>query len=1256
MKISSIALMLIACFGLLTTGTYAQTSTQLGNSENNSQTSVVVGSPEYDQMKLAGTLPANLITNLTKPDPNAISLIPNLGSGSVDRAGACDCYVDPDGSYTNAIGPNDDGSTALLPIPFNFCFYGNQITGVYVNNNGNISFGAPFGTFSSASFPDPNFDMVAPFWGDIDTRLVGGQPNGEVWYKITPTAMYVNWVDCGYFSMHDDKKVTFQLIITDGTDPAVPGGNNIAFCYKNMDWTTGDASQGVNGFGGTPATVGINQGNGVDYLQIGRFDAVGNAYDGSYGNNDGVDWLDFQTFFFNVCSSTNIPPIANGVAPCDTFTICALNDTLILPTYWLSPEIGQTTSVVITGGGMTGLSVISNVPGNTATAVAQIVGLSSNIGYNTVTFVATDDGVPAGVTTVNVVILVDTTGNSNFNPSITGPNYICPGGSVILDAGGPFDTYFWNNLSNQQTTTGLDSGAYYATVSLNGCYKTAFHYVALAPSANPIILGDSCAFAGNVGQLELQDSLVYTSISWSTGDTTAIIDISAAGTYTVTLSDTFGCSGTTNFAVSDGPTIMADTIICDAFIVALTATSASGGTWGLDQNSTGLPVSIDDPNANSTFMTVDTAGGASGYGLYSFIYTDNVCQVSDTVVITLIAPIWPFAIGDTCLDFGTTGVLSIPDSLGFDNILWGDGETTFEIVTSGPDTYTFTATDTVGCTNSNSFVVNAFPTIMDDILICDAFIFDLTADSYGDGGTWSVVTNPSGLPLTISNPGNDATIGEVDVSGVADSLAYGVYVFQFTPNACGGPLTVEVELFPPHWPFALGDVCLTVGVPGSLYIADPLAFDSIVWSTGDTLFDITINAPGTYTFTATDTNGCANTNDIIVNNISTIMDDIVICDAFIFDLTANSYGNGGTWSVLVNPSGLPLTISNPGNDGTIAEVDVSGVIDSLAYGEYEFQFTPNVCGGPLTVTVNLFPPHWPFAQGDTCLVVGATGVLNINNPGAFDNIVWGDGETTFSITTAGPGVYSWIAVDTNACVNTNTFTVYEAPTIGPDDFECDFYYADLTATAAGGGFWSLVGGPAGAAFDDFSQENTGVTADLLGLHTFSWTDYICHITQSVDILFNIPPSGWLVDYTMCDGDTASLNALTGGVNAVYDWSTGETTQEISTTIGGIYTVQATNDCGSIEMSSEITVNECDVVIPNVFSPNSDGYNDMWVIWGLEEHPGTSVIIFDRWGKEVYSSSDYANNWDGDNQHGGVYYYIVKTQRGGDYSGNIQLIR
>jgi hypothetical protein len=59
-----------------------------------------------------------------------------------------------------------------------------------------------------------------------------------------------------------------------------------------MQWTTGAASSGVGGFGGVPATVGVNKGDNINYVQIGRFDKVGSSYDGPYGLNDGISFLD----------------------------------------------------------------------------------------------------------------------------------------------------------------------------------------------------------------------------------------------------------------------------------------------------------------------------------------------------------------------------------------------------------------------------------------------------------------------------------------------------------------------------------------------------------------------------------------------------------------------------------------------------------------------------------------------------------------------------------------------------------------------------------------------------------------------------------------------------------------------------------------------------------------------------------------------------------------------------------------------------
>ncbi|MEY4792784.1 MAG: putative signal peptide protein, partial [Bacteroidota bacterium] len=271
-----ILLCLFSCFALL--------------SVKAQQTNVLADSPLYQQLKGSGQLgTVNVEANTSYQLPPA-----SVKPASYNKANACDCYIEPDSTYTLAMQPNDDGSTGIIPIPFTFNLYGQSYNNIYINNNGNLTFTGPMSTFSATAFPSVGNGIVAPFWGDVDTR----NGNGQVLYKITPTAVYVNWVAVGYYAFHGDKLNTFQLIITNGSDPVIDGGN-VAFCYQNMDWTTGDASQGVNGFGGVPATAGANKGDGLAYFLISRFDHPGNDFDGALGNPDGIDWLDFKSFAFD---------------------------------------------------------------------------------------------------------------------------------------------------------------------------------------------------------------------------------------------------------------------------------------------------------------------------------------------------------------------------------------------------------------------------------------------------------------------------------------------------------------------------------------------------------------------------------------------------------------------------------------------------------------------------------------------------------------------------------------------------------------------------------------------------------------------------------------------------------------------------------------------------------------------------------------------------------------------------------------------
>jgi gliding motility-associated-like protein len=86
-----------------------------------------------------------------------------------------------------------------------------------------------------------------------------------------------------------------------------------------------------------------------------------------------------------------------------------------------------------------------------------------------------------------------------------------------------------------------------------------------------------------------------------------------------------------------------------------------------------------------------------------------------------------------------------------------------------------------------------------------------------------------------------------------------------------------------------------------------------------------------------------------------------------------------------------------------------------------------------------------------------------------------------------------------------------------------------------------------------------------------------------------------------------------------------------------------------------------LVIPNAFSPNGDGINDVWRIANANEYPALRVQLFDRYGQLVLSSTGYAQPWDGTirgrNVPSGTYYYIITTEDGNaPIKGSVTLLR
>ena len=165
----------------------------------------------------------------------------------------------------NTLAANDDLSTGNVGLGFGINFFGQNFSSLWVNNNGNVTFDSALGTFTSFPLNGTSREMLAPFFGDVDTRV-----GNVVTYGATMLAVKnvfgVNWIDVGYFSQQTNKRNSFQLIITERSDIAA-GDFDFEFNYDQIQWETGGASGGVNGLGGFSARMGWSNGAANTYEQ-----------------------------------------------------------------------------------------------------------------------------------------------------------------------------------------------------------------------------------------------------------------------------------------------------------------------------------------------------------------------------------------------------------------------------------------------------------------------------------------------------------------------------------------------------------------------------------------------------------------------------------------------------------------------------------------------------------------------------------------------------------------------------------------------------------------------------------------------------------------------------------------------------------------------------------------------------------------------------------------------------------------------------
>jgi hypothetical protein len=252
---------------------------------------------------------------LTLSDPEGATIAGPLGRLTIvndDRSpyASLGTIVDSPGCHANQLAPNDDSSTGAVSIGFGLNFFGTTYDSLFVNNNGNVTFDSPLGTFTPFPLLTTDRPIIAPAFGDVDTRPLA---SGVVEYGTTThngrAAFCVIWGDVGYFSSGTNRLNAFQLLLVDRSD-SMPGDFDMLFLYDSVEWEAGSASGGSGGLGGSPLRVGYSNGDDQAFELPGS-GVVGafldsNAATGLVHNSRGGLGVQPGTYVFDVRNGT--PP------------------------------------------------------------------------------------------------------------------------------------------------------------------------------------------------------------------------------------------------------------------------------------------------------------------------------------------------------------------------------------------------------------------------------------------------------------------------------------------------------------------------------------------------------------------------------------------------------------------------------------------------------------------------------------------------------------------------------------------------------------------------------------------------------------------------------------------------------------------------------------------------------------------------------------------------------------------------------------
>ncbi|MCB9234441.1 MAG: gliding motility-associated C-terminal domain-containing protein [Bacteroidia bacterium] len=818
----------------------------------------------------------------------------------------------------------------------------------------------------------------------------------------------------------------------------------------------------------------------------------------------------------------------------------------------------------------------------------------------------------AGGSIANLVIPESNNIPVPLNINLGNDTTLCAGDSITYDAGYPGSNYVWSTGATTQTITTDTAGTYIVNVSqANGCAYTDTVMVSISP--NPVVnLGnDTSLCAGDSVLLDAGNpGLTYL---WSTGATSQTLTAGGTGFIWVDVTNANGCTTRDSIQLTTLPypvvNLGNDTSLC------------AGDSLLLDAGNPGFTYTW---STGATTQTI-TAGGSATF--WVDVSNSIGCTTRDSItLLTFPYPIVNLG-NDTSLCAGDSVLLDAGNP-GF-TYLWSTGATSQSIIAGGTGPVWVDVSNSIGCTTRDSIVLTTTPNpvvfLGNDTIACPADSLLLDAGNPGFTYLWS--NNAVTQTILVPAPG---TFWVEVTNPVTGCSTRDTITLALTPNPVVNLGNDTV--------FCVGQsVVLNAGNAGSTYL----------WSDNSTAQTLTVTGVGTVWVQVTNPLGCVSSDTINLNvagyPLVDLGPDTILCFGQSLFLDASNVGGTYLWF-----------------NGATAQTQTFTGTKTI----WVAVTNPTGCTSRDTLQLTTLSFLGVNLGNDRNLCEGTPLTLDAGNPGMLYQ--WSTNEATQTISVSASGTY-WVVVSHPlGCPNSDTvqvnFALRPVVDLGPDTVVCDQEFLALDADPLG---------QFPNATYTWSNGDTG-PAILIDANGNYWVKAVsipgCFGRDTLGVTFSRVPVVELgPDTTLCGKVDFTLDADPLGLfpGAQYLWNTNESTPQIQPLETGLYQVWVQNECGigSDSIGVEVFPTARGPFVPNAFSPNGDGTNDLF----LPVAPnvmGYSLQIFDRWGQLIFQSTTPTQGWDG--THGGkavpegVYVYRLRaTDCTGDLQdrgGSVTLIR